>query len=126
MTQTASQRRFQKRAVDLGKLRTSDSARFARMWNTLYRGWINEIHARARAWRQGTSQVAHQGVFEVYEYARCLANEAGAGHLSLVATSLNDLQHLCALAVAAASDPHLYRFTEDCTARVRRCAGGWA
>ncbi len=126
MSKTASQRRFEKRASDLEELRSNDSPRFVQMWNTLCRGWIGEIHARARAWRLDTASDKHKGVFEVYDYARRLACAAGAEHQRLVVESLIDLKHLCSQAVAHSTDPRLYQFGEDSTSRVRRCAGGWA
>lgn len=126
MSKTASQRRFEKRASDLGELRSSDSPRFVQMWNTLCRGWVGEIHARARAWRLGTSSDKHKGVFDVYDCARRLACAAGAEHQRLVIESLIALKHLCSQAVAHSTDPRLYQFGEDCTSRVRRCARGEA
>lgn len=126
MSKSASQRRFQRRAADLAELLSGDPLRFTQVWNALCRGWTGEIHARARAWRLGGKSDTQPGLFEVFEQARRLACAAGAEHHGLVAKSLIDLQHLCSQAVAHCCDPHLYRFHEDCTTRVRRCVGGWA
>lgn len=126
MSKTASQRRFQKRVADLAALLSGDPQRFAQMWNALCRGWIGEIHARARAWRLDDTPDTKPNIFEVFEQAHRLACAAGAQRHQLVANSLIDLQHLCSKSVAHCCDPHLYRFHEDCTTRVRRCVGGWA
>lgn len=126
MSKTASQRRFQRRATDLAALRSADDRRFAQVWESLFRGWAGEIQARARAWRAVESSSEQPAVFEVLEKARRLARAAGVERNRLVIRSLIDLQHLCSQAVASCCDPKLYRFREDCTARVRRCVGGWA
>lgn len=126
MAKTAAQRRFQKRATDLGELLSTNPQRFSQLWNTLHRGWVDEIHARAQAWRLGTLSNAPKGVYEVFEQARRLAQAIGAAQHTLVAKSLIDLQHLSAQMVARTTQPHLYRFHEDCSTRVRRCVGGWA
>lgn len=123
MSKSASQRRFQRRAADLAEKLSGDPLHFAQVWNSLCRGWIGEVHARARAWRLGES---HPGVFEVLEQARRLAYAAGAERHQLVVQSLTDLQHLCSQAVANCCDRHLYRMNEDCTTRVRRCVVGRA
>ncbi len=126
MSKSASQRRFQKRAADLAELLSGDPQRFAQMWDALHRGWTSEIRARARAWQPGRTSDTQPGVFEVFERARRLASAAGAERHKLVVKSLIDLQHMCSQAVAHCFDPHLYRFHEDSTTRVRRCVGGWA
>lgn len=125
MTKTASQRRFKKRTADLGELLTSDPQRFEQVWNTLYRGWIGEIHTRARSWRRGNLSDAPKAIHGVFNQAHLLARAIGAEQHAPVAKSLIDLQHLCSSAVARITDPQPYRFNED-TVRVRRCAHGAA
>jgi hypothetical protein len=124
MTKTASQRRFKKRTAALSELLTSDPQRFEQVWNTLCRGWIDEIHTRARSWRCGNLSGSSKTIHNVFDQALLLARTIGADQHALVEKSLIDLQHLCSSAVARITDQRLYRFDEDCTVRIRRRAQG--
>ncbi len=120
MAKTASQRRFGKRATELGALRSSQPEAFARVWEQYVLGWIGEIGNRARAQRTGgDAEERRLHVFEVLSQARSLAVAAGAQSHDGVGKSLVVLQHECAKAVAALTDPRLYDFNEDCTTRIR-------
>lgn len=48
MSKTASQRRFEKRAADLGELRSSDTPRFTQMWKRCaVAGSVRSMHVLA-------------------------------------------------------------------------------
>lgn len=117
MAKSASQRRFDKRASELAELRVSKPDAFDRVWEQLLRGWIGEVRNRARAQRLGETDERHLRIFEVLGQAQCLAQASGAQ--TQTAKSLKVLEHECAKAVAALTDPRLYMFNEDCTTRIR-------
>jgi hypothetical protein len=117
MAKTASQRRFDKRSNELGALLVSQPETFARVWEQYVRGWLGEVRNRARAQRVGDSDERHLRIFEVLTQAQNLAQAAGAQ--AQVGKSLKVLEHECAKAVAELTDPRLYLFNEDCTARIR-------
>ena len=119
MAKTASQRRFAKRATELAALRALQPEAFARVWEQFVLGWIGEIGNRARTQRIGDAEERRLHVFEVLGQARSLAVAAGAQTHGGVEKSLVVLQHECAKAVAALTDPRLYDFNEDCTTRIR-------
>lgn len=117
MAKSASRRRFDKRAIELAELRVSKPDVFAHVWEQLLRSWIGEVRNRAHAQRSGETDERHLRIFEVLSQAQCLAQASGA--LSQTAKSLKVLEHECAKAVAALTDPRLYMFNEDCTTRIR-------
>lgn len=117
MSKTASQRRFDKRASELGALCRSDPQAFARVWEQFVRGWLVEIANRARAQRIGESDERRLRIFEVLALAQRLSQAAGVR--SQAARSLIVLEHECAKAVANLTDPRLYLFNQDCTTRIR-------
>lgn len=117
MSKTASQRRFDKRAVELGALLRSDPNAYSRVWEQYVRGWLVEVGNRARAQRIGETDERHLRIFEVLTLARKLAHATGAQ--SQTSRSLTVLEHECAKAVANLTDPRLYLFNEDCTTRIR-------
>ena len=119
MVKTASQRRFGKRAAELGALRASQPETFTRVWEQYVLGWIGEIGNRARAQRIGDADERRLQIFEVLTHARCLAQAAGVQCHSGVEKSLFVLKHECAKAVAALTDQRLYDFNEDCITRIR-------
>ncbi len=119
MEKTASQRRFAKRATELGALRASQPETFARVWEQYVAGWIGEIGNRVRVQRVGDTEERRLHIFAVLTQARSLAEAAGVQTHSGVAKSLVVLKHECAKAVAALTDPRLYDFNEDCTTRIR-------
>jgi hypothetical protein len=117
MSKTASQRRFDKRAIELGALFRSDPNAFSRVWEQYVRGWLVEIGNRARAQRSGETGERHLRIFEVLTLAQRIAHATGAK--SQVGNSLIVLEHECAKAVANLTDPRMYLFNEDCTTRIR-------
>jgi hypothetical protein len=116
MAKTASQRRFDKRAVDLGALYASNPEKFARVWEQYVRSWLGEVSSRTRAQREGDNDQRRLLIFEVLAQAQKLAQAAGVQ--SRVGSSLKVLEHECAKAVASLADPRLYLFNEDCTSRI--------
>ena len=76
MSKTASQRRFDKRAIELGALFRSDPNAFARVWEQYVRGWLVEIGSRARAQRSGEADERHLRIFEVLTLAQRVAHAA--------------------------------------------------
>lgn len=119
MAKNASQRRFGKRATELGALRSSQPETFARVWEQYVLGWIGEIGNRARAQRSGDEKERCLRIFEVLTQAGSLAEAAGVLNHGGVEKSLTVLKHECAKAVAALTDLRLYDFNEDCTTRIR-------
>ena len=117
VSKTASQRRFDKRAKELGALFRSDPQAFARVWEQLVRGWLVEIANRARAQRIGDSEERKLKIFEVLAVARRLSQAVGVREQ--VSESLTVLEHECAKLVANLTDPRLYLFNQDCTTRIR-------
>lgn len=117
MAKTASQRRLEKRSAELSALCISKPEVFARVWEQYVRGWIGEVHNRARAQRIGDSDECRLRIFEVLTKAKNLAQAAGAP--SHVGKSLKVIEHECACAVADLMDKRLYKFNEDCTSRIR-------
>jgi len=117
MSKTASQRRFDKRSVALKALRISNPEMFSRVWEQYVRGWVGEVHSRARAQRIGDSDERRLRIFEVFTRAQSLAHATGA--MSRVVNSLKVIEHECATAVAGLTDKRLYKFNEDCTSRIR-------
>jgi len=120
MAKSASQRRFDKRAAELAALRATQPDAFARVWAQYVHGWLGEVRNRARAQRVGDSDERRRRIFEVLTQAQNLAQAVGAQALAV--ESLNMLEHECAKAVAALTDPRLYSFNEDCTTRIRKSA----
>lgn len=119
MAKTSTQRRFDKRAANLGSLRTSQPKRFSLVWEQYVRGWLGEAKNRARAQRAGGSDEQRLRIFAVLRQAQSLAQAAGAHTNPGVIRSLSVLEHECAKAVAALTDSRLYNFNEDCTTRIR-------
>ena len=119
MAKSASERRLQKRIADLSELFASDTENFHRVWTTLYKGWIDEVHFRANAQCRDSSPEAIPAIYAVLNQARKIAIAVGAATDSKVADSLFHLQHVCAKEVARVINPKLYRFENDCTSRLR-------
>lgn len=117
MAKTASQRRFDKRTAELSALCSLQPEVFARVWDQYVRGWIGEVHNRARAQRIGDSDERRLRIFEVLTQAQNLAKATGAP--SQAVKSLKVIEHECARAVAGLMDKRLYKFNEDCTSRIR-------
>lgn len=124
MSNSASQRRFRKRAANLSRLMSEDPSRFVRVWETFVQGWISEINARRKAW-QFEGEDAPKDIFGVFDQARRLARAIGAERHVIVAMTLVDLRNECAKTVSHTFSYRLYRLDEDCTTRVRRHVGGW-
>ena len=119
MAKSGSERRFQKRVADLGELFASDPENFHRVWTTLYKGWIDEVHFRANAQCRDSSTESIPAIYGVLNQARKIAMAVGAASDPKVADSLFHLQHVCAKEVARVTNPKLYRFENDCTSRLR-------
>lgn len=119
MTKSASQRRFDKLADDLGALLRGHPERFNLVWKSYVRGWVQEAQRRARSQRQDSTDAPIPAIFSVFEKARGLARAIGAEREVAVAESLIHLKHICAGAVASVTNPKLYRFDTDCTYRLR-------
>jgi hypothetical protein len=49
----ASKRRFNSRVNLLVSLLRNDEGLFQREWQKLVQGWLNEVHHRAKNWREG-------------------------------------------------------------------------
>lgn len=119
MSMSGSKRRLQKRASELKILFASHPDNFYRVWTTLYKSWIDEVHFRLQAQRRDSSLESIPAIFGVLTHARSLARAADVLADPKVADSLVQLQHICAKAVALVTDPKLYRFDKDCSARMR-------
>jgi hypothetical protein len=119
MAKSASERRFQKRVADLGELFASDPESFHRVWATLVKGWLEEVHFRANAQCRDSSPEAIPAIYGVLNQARKIAVATGVAADPKVADSLFYLQHVCAKEVARITNPKLYRFENDCTSRLR-------
>ena len=75
MAKNASQRRFDKRAKELGTLRLGQPEAFARVWERYVQGWLGEVRNRTRAERTGDATERRVRIFEVLSLAR----SSGAG-----------------------------------------------
>jgi hypothetical protein len=119
MAKSATERRLQKRSIELGKLFVSNPERFHLVWTTLCSGWIDEIHFRASSQRRDSSSRPIPAIYNVFLQARQLALFVGASGDPKVVESLSHLEHITAKAVAEVTDRNLYRFNNDCTVRLR-------
>jgi len=119
MAKSASERRFQKRAAELGELFAKEPESFLRVWNALFRNWAEEVRFREHAQLRESSPDPIPAIFGILNKARALAMAVGADRDPKVADTLRHLEHICAEAVSRVTDPRLYRFDRDCTARLR-------
>lgn len=123
MAKSASERRFQKRAAELGSLLLANELEsFQRVWQTPFKGWVETAHFHARAQRREASPESIPDIYEVFIQARKLTVTIGAERDPKVADTLLHLEHLCAKAVALVTDPKFYRFDRYCTARLREAS----
>lgn len=119
MARTASERRFQKRSQGLGELYARDPDSFRRVWHSLFKNWVDEVRFREHAQLRRASADPVPAIFGILSNARALAKAVGADGDPGVVDALRHLEHICARAVSRITDPHLYRFDSDCTARLR-------
>lgn len=119
MAKNASERRFGKRVTALREVRSQCPTRFRLIWSSLFKGWVDEIHFRASAQRRDSSDDPIPAIFGVLETAQRLAKASGADVDPEVTDSLRHLEHIAAKATASVTDKKLYRFENDCTARLR-------
>ena len=119
MAKSASERRFQKRATDLGELFAKEPESFHRIWHALFKNWIEEVRFREHAQRRESSPDPIPAIFGIQDKARALALAVGAVSNPAIADALAHLEHICAQAVSRVTDPRLYRFDRDCTVRLR-------
>lgn len=119
MAKSASERRFQKRATDFGELFAKEPESFQRIWHALFKNWTEEVRFREHAQRRESSPDPIPAIFGILSKARALAMAVGADRDPKVADTLGHLEHICAQAVSRITDPRLYRFDRDCTARLR-------
>ncbi len=118
MAKSASERRFKKRVEDLGDLFANEPESFRRVWQALFKNWVEAVRFREHAQRRASSPDPIPAIFGILNKARELAIAVGASGDPLVAEALRHLEHLCAQAVSRVTDPRLYRFDRDCTARL--------
>lgn len=123
MAKSASERRFQKRAADLGELFAKEPESFQRVWQAMFKNWVEEVRFREHAQRRKSSPDPIPAIFGVLNKARALAKAVGADNDRKVVDALGHLEHISAQAVSRVTDPRLYRFDRDCTARLREISG---
>lgn len=114
----SSQRRLTKLAKYLIKLRQDNSLGFIRVWNGYVSSWVNEIHSRANAQQQDSTDVVIPSIFGVLEKANKLADAIDSQSSKLIRDSLIMLQHETACAVARCTDQRIYNHRVDCTTRL--------
>lgn len=119
MKKSASERRFAKLASELRTLHKDHPVRFQLVWNNYFRGWVQEVGHRMQVQRSHAADAPIPAIFDVFERARGLAHSAEVANDPSVAESLIHLEHVCATAVAAVTNPKLYRFKIDSTYRLR-------
>lgn len=119
MAKRTADRRFKKRADDLGEMFANQREAFHKVWSALVVSWENEVLSRAKSQSRLVSHKNIPAIFSVLTKARKLAVSIGAEADPQVAVSLHHLEHVCSLAVAGVTDPKLYRLDRDCTERLR-------
>lgn len=111
----ATQRREKREAVRLQELAEQNPERFLKEWRTRIEHWVTEIQLRARAERDENVLPSERlRIFGVLEKAERLLDRCGDQARRLIGTETRRvLQNECCKAVAALTDRHLYRLSNN-------------
>lgn len=111
-------RRERRLVEDLRCLLTSNPLQFVQVWNLYLDGWCRDAAARGRRMSDRAFGKSEEPVFALAEKAERLLEGLGAEADRLVgARTRLVLNHACCKAVAGATDPLLYRFSQDSVLR---------
>jgi hypothetical protein len=122
----ATQRRERRLLEHLQHLLASNPLEFDRFWHLLLAAWCREAAARGRRLSADVLDKDKERVFALVEKAERMLRGVGGAAYDRVGRSTHVLLgSACAGAVAAATDPRLYRLQADSLTRSVRVDGGF-